>query len=63
MAEHYYWLSTKVATGMVAADENGVIFDTCPIWKQWVGKTTKEMGRYLRERGWLLDFKELLSWD
>lgn len=44
-----YYISCTYATGLVTINEEGIILDTCPIWKRYIGEPIEYFIKNLKE--------------
>jgi len=54
----WYWVNLKYATGGIRTDK-GIIVETPPIWKGWIGENIGIFYNYYQSKGKLIEIKAL----
>ena len=54
-----YWFNTNYACGLVSTNKDGVVVETCPIYRWMNGKYLRDITRMLKMRGQYIEMIKL----
>lgn len=57
----WFWINTTYACGGVATDEDGIVRQTCPIYRWMLKQPLNDCIKYLRRKGQFREWKRLTS--
>jgi hypothetical protein len=57
MTKYWFWFNTTFACGAVICDENGIVIDSCPIYKWSHGKHFRVIEKYYKQKNQLISYK------
>ena len=55
----WFWLNTTYACGAIITNEGGIIINSCPIYRVYVGQKIQKIIKYLKKSNCFIDIQPI----